>query len=592
MTSDTSSNNYSGIEEEKKKNNIHTTKSNVIVTNVSEQLRTVVSRRGDRRIQVVTSANQQIALEELGYKQELLRKYTWYEMFGVCFSIMGLMPSIGSTSYQAFSSGASSATWGWLAGSCGILTMGIALAEIGSSFPTASAIYLATWNWSPPKYRNLISYAVGFTDTVSLSASVCSITSGCASQIYSCVQLYNPDFVVTNGNTYGLFAGLIIFVGIFGCMSTSINAKIQNLSSITNIFLLLLVFIALPIATHKNGVPFNDAKFIFTNVERADTNWPSGWYWLINSFQPAVWTIGAFDAAIHMQEEAIPKERIEGRPILLDPAASPASFGIVSSITACGILGWLMMILLCACMGPSILDVINTDYDQSITQIFMYSMGKKWTVALMSLMAWSSLLMAQSCLLSTSRQFWAMARDYGIPTKTGSEFFAKVWKNQPINAMIGSATLSLLLGLMMFGGDACSAALFSLSICGMYMAIIVPIILRLTYARKDFNPGTFYLGKFWSPFISWCAVIFMSWMIFIVCVPLTYGDQLDQTSMNYTVVIGPGFTLLAMIHYQLYQYKFYRGPHSNLSDEEFLELMGEEGIDQIVSNHEEYEKKK
>jgi amino acid transporter len=191
-------------------------------------------------------------------------------------------------------------------------------------------------------------------------------------------------------------------------------------------------------------------------------------------------------------------------------------------------------------------------------------------------------------LLSTSRQFWAMARDYGIPTKQGSEFFAKVWHNQPINAMIGSATLSLLLGLMMFGGDACSAALFSLSICGMYMAIIVPIILRLTYARKDFNPGTFYLGKFWSPFISWCAVAFMGWMIFIVCVPLSYGNQLDKNSMNYTVVIGPGFTLIAMIHYVLYQYKFYKGPHSNLSDEELVELMGEEGIDNIISNHEKY----
>lgn len=587
MASDTSSTNSTEVE---KKVPIGSTHSNVVVTNVSEQLRTVMSKRGDRRIQIVSSTNQALALEELGYKQELLRTYTWYEMFGVCFSIMGLMPSIGSTSYQAFSSGASSATWGWLAGSCGILTIGIALAEIGSSFPTASAIYLATWNWSPPKYRNLISYAVGFTDTVSLSASVCSITSGCASQIYSCVQLYKPDFVVTNGNTYGLFAGLIIFVGVFGCLSSSINAKIQNLSSFTNIFLLLLVFIALPAATHNNNIPFNDAKFIFTNVESADTNWPAGWFWLINSFQPAVWTIGAFDAAIHMQEESIPMERIQGRPILLDPAASPASFGIVSSIIACGLLGWFMMILLCACMGPSILDVINTDYDQSITQIFMYSMGRKWTVAIMSLMSFSSLLMAQSCLLSTSRQFWAMARDYGIPTKFGSEFFAKVWKNQPVNAMMGSATLSLLLGLMMFGGDACSAALFSLSICGMYMAILVPILLRVTYARKDFAPGIFYLGKFWSPFFSWVAVLFMSWMIFIVCVPLTYGDQLDQTTMNYTVVIGPGFTLVAIIHYVLYQHKFYKGPHSNLSDEEYVELMGEDGIDQIVSNHERFEK--
>ncbi|KAL6940208.1 hypothetical protein ACO0QE_004104 [Hanseniaspora vineae] len=566
------------------KHNTKAPEPKVVISNVSDarHLRTVTSTRG-YQMQVVRSQDQQVALEELGYKQELVRKYSWFELFGVAFSIMGLLPSIGSTFYQAISAGMSGATWGWLIASfCGILPMGIGLAELGSAYPTASAVYLATWNWSPPKLRNFISYGVGFIDTLSLAASVCSITSGCSGQILSCVQLYKPNFVVTNGNNYGVYAACIVAMACIGSASSGFNAKVQTISTFSNGFLLILVFIALPIGTHHKGIAFNGGKEIFGNVENF-SNWPKGWNWILNAFQPAVWTIGAFDSCIHMTEEARFTPRKPGRPLLLDPAASPAAFGIITSIVVCGLLGFLMLICLCACMGPSVADIYNSSYDEAITQIFMNSLGQKWTVAIMSLMCWGSFLMGASCMLATCRQFYAMARDYGIPTKFLSEYFAVVDEklHVPVRAMWGSTALSLALGCMMFGGDACAAALFSLSICGMYMAIVVPMFLRLTYARKDFVPGPFYLGDFWSPFINWIGVLFQIFMIVIVCIPLVNNP--DKTEMNYTVVIGPGFLLLGLIHYSLYQHKFYHGPCSNLSDEEYAELMVDENIDAIIS---------
>ncbi|KAL6940206.1 hypothetical protein ACO0QE_004102 [Hanseniaspora vineae] len=529
----------------------------VVSSNVSQaHLRTVTSVHG-HQIQVVTSQDQQLALEELGYKQELNRKYSAFGIFSVAFSIMGLLPSIGAVFWQAISTGCSGAVWGWfIAAFCGILPMGIGLAEMGSAYPTASAVYLATWNWSPPKLRNAVSYGVGFIDTLSLAAAVCSITYGCAGQILSCAQLMHEDFVVTNGIKYGVYAACIVLMALLGSMPSGFNAKIQALSSFSNIFLLLLVFIALPVGTHHKGIPFNNGKQIFGNVENF-SDWSTGWNWVMNGLAPATWTIAGFDSCIHMTEEAKYTPRDMSKPVLLDPAASPAAFGIIGSISVC-------------------------DYAEAITQIFMNSLGKKWAVAIMSLMCWGSFLMGASAMLATCRQFYAMARDYGIPTKFLSEYFAVVDSrlHVPIRAMWGSSCVSLALGCMIFGGEACSGALFSLAVVGMYMAIVVPMTLRLTYARKDFVPGPFYLGKFWSPIINWLGVLWQLFIIVMICFP---GDKNpDKESMNYAVVIGPGFLLLGLIHYYFFQHKYYAGPHSNLSEEEYVEMLADQNIDDIM----------
>ena len=243
-----------------------------------------------------------------------------------------------------------------------------------------------------------------------------------------------------------------------------------------------------------------------------------------------------------------------------------------------------MMICLVACMGPSVADIYGSSYAEAITQIFMNSLGKKWAVAIMSLMCWGSFLMGASCMLATCRQFYAMARDYGIPTKFLSEYFAVVDSrlHVPIRAMWGSSCVSLALGCMIFGGEACSGALFSLAVVGMYMAIVVPMTLRLTYAKKDFVPGPFYLGKIWSPIINWLGVLWQFFIIVMICFP---GDKNpDKESMNYAVVIGPGFLLLGLIHYYFFQHKYYAGPHSNLSEGEYVEMLADQNIDDIMVN--------
>ena len=48
---------------------------------------------------------------KLGYKQELRRNFTMIEVFGIAFSIMGLLPSIASTLAYSIPAGPVGMVW-------------------------------------------------------------------------------------------------------------------------------------------------------------------------------------------------------------------------------------------------------------------------------------------------------------------------------------------------------------------------------------------------------------------------------------------------------------------------------------------------
>ena len=52
-------------------------------------------------------------LAQIGYKQELNRHYSTLQVFGIAFSIMGLLPSIASVLTTGLESGPAGLVWGW-----------------------------------------------------------------------------------------------------------------------------------------------------------------------------------------------------------------------------------------------------------------------------------------------------------------------------------------------------------------------------------------------------------------------------------------------------------------------------------------------
>lgn len=102
-------------------------------------------------------------LAKMGYKQELRRNFSMVEVFGIAFSIMGLMPSIASTLSYSIPAGPVGLVWGWFLASMLIFAVGLSMAELGSAMPTSGGLYWWTHYFSSEKTRNPLSFLVGYS---------------------------------------------------------------------------------------------------------------------------------------------------------------------------------------------------------------------------------------------------------------------------------------------------------------------------------------------------------------------------------------------------------------------------------------------
>jgi amino acid transporter len=106
------------------------------------------------------------------------------------------------------------------------------------------------------------------------------------------------------------------------------------------------------------------------------------------------------------------------------------------------------------------------------------------------------------CTTAASRCTWAFARDGAIP---GS----KLWKqvnvklDVPVNAMMLSMVVQLILGLIYFGSTAAFNAFSGVGVICLTLSYACPIAVSLIGGRKHVKEGAFYLG----PLGIFCNVV-------------------------------------------------------------------------------------
>jgi amino acid transporter len=144
--------------------------------------------------------------------------------------------------------------------------------------------------------------------------------------------------------------------------------------------------------------------------------------------------------------------------------------------------------------------------------------------------------MGQGCMVSASRVCFAYARDdcYG--------FLSPVLKQvnrhtlTPVNAVWFNTLIGVLCMLLLFGGDASIAAIFSIGAVGAYIAFVLPVFIKIVFVGNNFRPGPWSLGRFSTP----CGIIsctFAFVMMPIFCFPAVSGSDLTPDGMNWTCVV-------------------------------------------------------
>ncbi|PCH43032.1 APC amino acid permease [Wolfiporia cocos MD-104 SS10] len=478
-------------------------------------------------------------LASLGYKQEFRREFTGLETFGIAFSIIGLLPSIASVLSDSIPYGGPAAmVWGWVVASIFILFVGMSMAELASAAPTSGGLYFWTHSLSSPRWRNLLAWIVGYANTVGSIASIASIDWGCAVQVMAAVSIgsTNQSFAATEGQTYGVYAAIVLSHAVICCLGTKVLARLQTVYVVLNVLLCLAVIIALPACTpseYKNSASY--ALGNFTNL----SGWTNG-YAFILSFLAPLWTICSFDSSVHISEEA-------------SNAATAVPWAIVGAIGIAGVLGWAINVALAFCMGTDLDAIMGSSVGQPMAQIFFNSFGQKGTLALWAFVVLVQYMMGSSMVLAASRQSFAFARDGALPF-SGWLYRMNDFTGTPVNTVWFTCGFSLLLGLLAFAGTQAINAIFSLSVVALYVAYSIPIAARFL-GDNDFTPGPFNLGRF-SGTVAFLSVAWMTFMGIVFLFPAT--PTTDVADMNYTIVVLGGVLLLSIAWYY---FPVYGGVH-------------------------------
>lgn len=487
-------------------------------------------------------------LAKLGYKQELRREFTPLEVSGLAFSYTGVLPGIASVLFYAIPNGGPVAmVWGWAVAGPFIMCIGLAMAELASAAPTSGGLYYWTYSLASPRCRNFLSWIVGYSNTIQTITGVASVNWACAIQIAAAISIAsNQTYLTTNEQLYGIYTALILSHAVLVSLGTKVLARLQRLYTFVNLCLCFTIIIALPIATplkDRNSASFALGSFI--NL----AGWPSGFAFIL-SFTAPLYSIGGYDASVHMSEEA-------------SNAATAIPWAIISSIALSVVLGWGINISLAFCMGTDLRGVLNSPIGQPMAQILYTSLGQKGGLALWCLIISMLYIVTSNSLLVGSRQTFAFARDGALPF---SRYLYRIngYTKTPVNTVWFDTACVLVIGLLAFVSTAAINAVFTIGLTASYVSYITPITTRFAF-KNDFKPGPFHLGKLSLP-VAVIAVSSMVFMIIVFFFPST--PQTTVQEMNYTVVVLGGYMALAIFWYYCPVYggvHWFKGPVANLT---------------------------
>ncbi|PIL25973.1 transporter [Ganoderma sinense ZZ0214-1] len=133
-------------------------------------------------------------LEQMGYKQEFRRDFTFLGLFSLVSSELAILPGVAGTIWYTMGyMGLVGMTWGWFVAAVmgqkppPIPTtaqfLAYSLAELSSAYPTSGGLYYWAYMTAPPKYKMLSCYVVAWSMIISTPLACVSITYSAYNQL-------------------------------------------------------------------------------------------------------------------------------------------------------------------------------------------------------------------------------------------------------------------------------------------------------------------------------------------------------------------------------------------------------------------------
>lgn len=451
-------------------------------------------------------------LRQLGYTQVLARRMSGFSNFAVSFTIISILA--GCLTLYGFgmnTGGPAMIIWGWVAVGLMTLFVGLAMAEVCSSYPTSAGLYFWAHKLAPPRTAAAWAWFTGWFNVLGQVAVTAGIDFGAASFLNAYLDL-QFDFAATPGHTMMLFAAILALHGLINTFGVRLVAILNSVSVWWHITGVLVIVGALALIPEKH----QSADFVFGSFVN-NTGWSSTFYVGMLSLLMAQYTFTGYDASAHMTEET-------------NNAAVAGPRGIVRSIWISWVVGFVLLVGLTFAIQ---------DYDAALgsstgvppAQIFMDAVGVAGGKILLLITIGAQLFCGMASVTANSRMIYAFSRDGALP-------FSRVWQRvnpntrTPTNAVWLAALGALVLGLPYLINITAYAAVTSIAVIGLYIAYVIPTFLRLRKG-EGFERGPWHLGRA-SRLIGTIAVMWVGFITVLFMLPQV--SPVTMETFNYAPI--------------------------------------------------------
>jgi amino acid permease (GABA permease) len=492
---------------------------------------------------VITDDQQR--LHELGYAQELRRHMSGFSNFAVSFTIISILSGCLTLYGTGLNSGGPVIiTWGWPFVGVMTLFVGLAMAEVCSSFPTAGGLYY----WSAklaPRNPAAWSWFTGWFNFLGQVAVTAGIDFGAAFFLNALLDL-QWGYDTRPWHTIVLFAAILLLHGVVNQFGIRLVAVLNNVSVWWHIIgVLIIVSVLAFVPSHHQS-----ASWVFGHFVN-NTGWGSKFYVLLLGLLLAQYTFTGYDASAHMTEET-------------RDAARSGPRGIVMSIVVSLFAGWLLLIGITFAIqnysGAASAAV-------PAAQVFINALGNTGAKLLLLVAIGAQLFCGMSSVTANSRMIYAFSRDGALP---GSKFWHQVnpKTRTPTNAIWLAAGGALILGLPYLWNNTAYVAVTSIATIGLYVAYVMPTFLRLRLGSR-FKAGPWQLGR-WSRPIGIIACVWVAFIFVLFMLPTV--SPITHTNFNYAVVAVVAVVGFAGIWWLVSAHKWFTGPKVQGTPEELAAI--------------------
>ncbi|KAG2145448.1 amino acid transporter [Suillus bovinus] len=485
-----------------------------------------------------------VGLEKLGYKQEMTRSrglihilFTYGLAAPIATSLIGGGPAV--------------MIWGWILVSVLTQTLALSLAEICSKYPTSAGAYYWCYRLGSPHTRVLASWINGWLTVVGVWTIALSVTFGTAQLIVAGAGIYHPEWTATAWQTckaspISVTILDLIFLGVtaVACLfCLFFNKHLPVIDIICACWTGLGIIVILICVSIKAAAGRHSISFALGHFDPSYSGWTPGWSFFIGTL-PVSYTYSAIGMITNMAEEV-------HNPSEILPKAITWSIPI-------GTLSGVVFLLPILFTLPDVATLLQVSSGQPIGVMFTLIMGSRaGGFGLWFIVFGIGMFCAISISCAASRATWAFARDKAIPFH---QLFSKIspyLDDVPVNALLLSTVIQILLGLIYLGSTAAFNAFVGVAVMCLGASYAMPVAMSLMNSRRDMHDAPFNLGRF-GTVINAIAVLWIMFAMVLFSMPAVI--PVTRVSMNYASVVFVGFGVISAVWYLINGRLNYTGP--------------------------------